>query len=290
MRTLFAAATSMLALTAAAQAQPDGWSDAEIAEARETIETLSALASKTSLAGLTRLWKTALSGLDDVRNAPDPVSAAEMAIIRLMAAASLPSPEDAARLLAGGVTGTASGAGAAAPQAPAPGPQGQAGAPEPEPEAEADDATGPASLDELVALVDRERDIALKRDVERYVRPVTVRAPKLIFEAAKGAPSDLGGRLSAFLQDQTGARWLVDGNADARGGETLHERRVREHRETLERAERDPAMVRLLTLFPGAELLSVEAPQPPAAGADAMDAPADADQPSEDTIRKERRS
>ena len=49
-------------------------------------------------------------------------------------------------------------------------------------------------------------------------------------------------------------------------------------------------MVRLLTLFPGAELLSVEAPQPPAAGADAMDAPADADQPSEDTIRKERRS
>ncbi|TGY92837.1 DNA polymerase III subunit gamma/tau [Marinicauda pacifica] len=266
--------------------------DAEIAEARETIETLSALASKTSLAGLTRLWKTALSGLDDVRNAPDPVSAAEMAIIRLMAAASLPSPEDAARLLAGGVTGAASGAGAAAPQAPAPGPQGQAGAPEPEPEAEAeaDDATGPASLDELVALVDRERDIALKRDVERYVRPVTVRAPKLIFEAAKGAPSDLGGRLSAFLQEQTGARWLVDGNADARGGETLHERRVREHRETLERAERDPAMVRLLTLFPGAELLSVETPQPPAAGADAMDAPADADQPSEDTIRKERRS
>src|SRR5690606_26801849 len=49
---------------------------------------------------LTRLWKTALSGLDDVRSAPDPMAAVEMSVIRLMAAASLPGPEDAARLIA----------------------------------------------------------------------------------------------------------------------------------------------------------------------------------------------
>ncbi|MFW6412998.1 MAG: DNA polymerase III subunit gamma/tau, partial [Oceanicaulis sp.] len=71
--------------------------DADLGEAKETAQRLYALSDAQSLAGLGRLWKTALTGLEDVRSAPDPVSAAEMAIIRLMAAASLPSPEDAAR-------------------------------------------------------------------------------------------------------------------------------------------------------------------------------------------------
>lgn len=265
--------------------------DADLAEPKETVQVLTELASSTTLAGLTRLWKTALSGLEDVRSAPDPVSAAEMAVIRLMAAASLPSPEDAVRLLAGGTApaGAQAAAGQEAAQAQsAPSarhePEPEV-APEPEPEAPG----GPSSIDELMVLIDRERDIALKRDVERYVRPVTIRAPKLIYESAKGAPHDLGGRLSAFLQEQTGSRWLVDGNADARGGETLHERRQREHREREERAKRDPAMVKLMTVFPGAEILTLEDPS----AAEPIGAPdveqTDIDQ-TEDAIARERRS
>lgn len=42
MRTLFAAATSMLVLTAAAQAQPDGWTEAEIAHLDTSIQQLMA--------------------------------------------------------------------------------------------------------------------------------------------------------------------------------------------------------------------------------------------------------
>lgn len=241
--------------------------DAELAEARETVAVLSELAGSVSLAGLTRLWKTALTGLEDVRTAPDPVSAAEMAVIRLMAAAQLPSPEDAARLLAGGVAPESAGPPAAPQEAAPAGPEARHAGAEPQtgpvPEPERREPGGPCSIDDLMALIESERDIALKRDVERFVRPVTVKAPKLIFEAAKGAPHDLGGRLATFLQETTGTRWLVDGNADARGGETLHEKKQREHREREERARRDPAIVKLMTLFPGAEIVSLEHPPEP---------------------------
>ena len=263
--------------------------DADLAEAKETVQVLCELAASVSLAGLTRLWKTALTGLEDVRSAPDPVSAAEMAVIRLMAAAQLPSPEDAARLIAGGAA-PQSNAAPAAPEAQAPSaPQARhEAAPEPaEPEPAEPDAQGPSSIEELMVLIERERDIALKRDVERFVRPVTIAAPKFIFEAAEGAPHDLGGRLASFLAEHTGSRWFVDGKA-ARGGETLYERRQREAREREERARRDPAMVRLMTLFPGAEIVSLEAPPAaePIAGPDLSPSQ---DMP-EDPIAQERRS
>jgi len=236
--------------------------DADLGEAAETAERLNALSQRHSLASLGRLWKAALTGLDDVRSAPDPVSAAEMAVIRLMAAASLPSPEDAARLLAG-----APAAPVPAPAAPAPAPQPdpapQAG-PEPSPPSAsgtgaAPAASGPASLDDILALIDEARDIELKLDVERYVHPVSVRPGALVFRAGEGAPANLGGRLSAFLNTATGARWLVDASARG-GGETAYERRKREHKERIEAVMREPVMIRALTLFPGAELIHVSEP------------------------------
>ncbi len=242
--------------------------DADLAEARETVERLTALAEARSLGALSRLWKTALTGLEDVRSAPDPVSAAEMAVIRLMAASSLPPPEDAARLIAAAKAGAdASGAPAASP-APS-GPQSQAA----EPPASAAPVEplapeGPASLDDLIALIDEKRDISLKYDVERYLRPVSFRPGAVAFEPAEGAPSTLGGRIAAFLHEATGARWLVDASAK-RGGETLNERRQREREARMAEVMRDPAMVKALTLFPGAELIGVEDTAP------------GADQPSE---------
>ncbi|PWE18779.1 DNA polymerase III subunit gamma/tau [Marinicauda salina] len=253
--------------------------EADLAEAAETVERLRGLADAQSLAGLTRLWKTALTGLEDVRAAPDPVAAAEMAVIRLMAAAGLPSPEDAARVLAGQPTAEGSAQGAPAREAAsAPPPVRAEAAPQPEPASEpAPD--GPTDLDQLVALIDEARDLDLKLDVERYVRPVSMKAGKLVFEAGDGAPTNLGGRLAAFLQESTGARWLVDGSADARGGETIAERRERERREQFEQAARDPAIVEAMTLFPGAEIIAVEDPEQNDA------APAEADPARQENAR-----
>ena len=193
-----------------------------------------------------------------------------MAVIRLMAAAALPSPEDAARLLAGH-TPSPGGGGQAPTSGPPPAgpdqPSAQTDSPRPEEGSDAPQGAspgGPDSMSALIAMIEAERDLALKTDVERYVRPVSVGAGKLVYEAADGAPGNLGARLSGFLQDRTGERWLVDGKGDARGGETLAERRRREAREAEERARRDPVMVRAMTLFPGAEIVGFEEPAPPA--------------------------
>ncbi|MGP1274239.1 MAG: DNA polymerase III subunit gamma/tau [Caulobacterales bacterium] len=236
---------------------------ADLAEAPETAARLRELAGAHSLASLTRLWKTALSGLEDVRSAPDPMAAVEMSVIRLMAAASLPGPEEAARLIA------ALESGAPLPSAPqgssdaAEGPAADAG---PQADNAVPSADGPSSLEELLALLDREREVMLHDQVERFVRLASIGQGKLVYEAAKGAPEDLPSRLAGFLHTQTGARWLVDSQGRAPGAETVRERRRREADALRERALRDPAVVRAMTLFPGAELESVTplepAPQP----------------------------
>ena len=226
---------------------------ADLGEAQETVDRLAKLAESHSLASLGRLWKTALTGLEDVRNAPDPVSAAEMAVIRLMAAASLPSPEDAARLLAGVAAPSGGGANPSTGPGGAPsGPHATYAAP-PEPEFH-----GPKDLDALIALVDEARDIGLKLDIERCFRPVSIKPGAIVFEPTENAPSNLGGRIAAFLQEQTGERWLVDSKPKSKGGETIAERRERQHEERMDAVRRDPAMVKALTLFPGAEILTVD--------------------------------
>ena len=262
--------------------------DADLGEAKETIARLVTLSEAHSLASLGRLWKTALTGLDDVRTAPDPSSAAEMAVIRLMSAASLPSPEDAARLLAGVPRTEMQAAAQPAPSTPAPDqPEAREShsesrivpfnRPAPPPveappgydEHEDGDAPvsdvlpGPSSLEELIADVEEAREIGLKLDVERYVKLVSLRPGALAYEPAPGAPSDLGGRLARFLQDMTGARWLVDSSAK-NGQETLHDRRRREAEHEREAVLKDPAMISALAAFPGAELIAIEPALAPA--------------------------
>ena len=123
---------------------------------------------------------------------------------------------------------------------------------------------GPASLADLIAMLDAEREVLLKDQVERFVRPVSVGKGKLVFEAASGAPDDLSGKLAAFLQAETGQRWLVDSRGRAPGVETVRERTRRETEERRERVLRDPAVVKAMTLFPGAELEAIIAPAPDA--------------------------
>jgi DNA polymerase-3 subunit gamma/tau len=57
------------------------------------------MAGKLSMPVLTRTWQMLLKGLEEVRLAPMPLSAAEMALIRLAYAADLPSPVDLVKKL-----------------------------------------------------------------------------------------------------------------------------------------------------------------------------------------------
>ncbi|MEE2565814.1 DNA polymerase III subunit gamma/tau [Hyphobacterium marinum] len=247
---------------------------ADLGEPKDVVERLQAISERYTLAQLTRLWKILLTGLDDIRLSPDPLTGAEMTLLRLGSAANLPSPEDAARMLAG--------QGSSAPPAPAkPAPEP---APEPTPSAQssnemreaeedgrpfadediasegpsqAEPSPGPETFEALVALIAERRDIALKSDVERYVRLVSFKPGRIVFEPAKGAPGDIAPRLTKRLLEWTGATWGALATTDSRGGETIAEKRRREHRETLEAAAREPGVAEALSLFPGAEVVEV---------------------------------
>ena len=81
------------------------------------------LAAKLSVASLTRAWQILLKGLFEVRDATRPISACEMALIRLAYAAELPPTDKLVKdLLDGGAVPAPRGGGAPAPSSPSRGP------------------------------------------------------------------------------------------------------------------------------------------------------------------------
>jgi DNA polymerase-3 subunit gamma/tau len=233
---------------------------------------LTALGADLSAGVLSRLWQMLLKAQDEARRAPDPKAAAEMALIRLAYASDLPGPEEALKALqagenpasggAGRPSGGGSGGGGSAATARAIQPQAHAA---PQPAAQ----TQPVlqSFEDVVALIDARRDIHLKLDVERYVRPISFRAGAIEFEPAPGCPSNLAQRLSARLKDWTGQPWLVAAQGGG-GAESLHERAERERLSAQREAEADPFVRDVLGAFPGAEVVGVRTLRPePQAGA-----------------------
>src|SRR5262249_23234727 len=68
-----------------------------------------AMAGRLGMAELTRTWQMLLKGLGELQQAPAPLQALEMLIIRLTYAAELPSPAAAVEALSAGRVPTSSG-------------------------------------------------------------------------------------------------------------------------------------------------------------------------------------
>ena len=217
---------------------------------------------------LARLWQMLLRAHEEVGRAPDPAAATDMALIRLAHAADLPGPEEALKLLRNGETpaGSPSGGGGSSGGGVAPGGAARALSPQASlqaaPQAEARQAPVLQSFEDLVALIDAERDIALKLDVERFVRPVSFRPGVLEFEPAPGAPANLAQRLVGRLKAWTGQPWLVAAQGGG-GAESLWERQTREARETRAEIAQDPFVLSVLEAFPGAEVVQIRHLPPP---------------------------
>jgi DNA polymerase-3 subunit gamma/tau len=237
---------------------------------KEQVQRLAALGAAVSAVSQARLWQMLLRAYDEVRRAPDPAATVEMALIRLAYAADLPGPEEALKALREG--GDIPG-----PSPSAPGPRGGGGASArssaaPMMAAQPSHATAPQpalrNFDDVVALIDQRRDIALKLDVEKYVRLISFRTGAISFEPAPGAPNNLSQRLSARLKDWTGQPWLVAAEGGG-GAETLAEIKAKELEAARAEALADPFVRQVMEVFPGAELTEIRslAPPEPAAAA-----------------------
>ena len=124
------------------------------------------------------------------------------------------------------------------------------------------------SFEDVLRLIDAKRDVTLKLDVEKFVRPISFRPGAITFEPAPGAPSNLQQRLAQKLKDWTGQAWLVAAEGGG-GAESLYERVGRETQETRAVALADPFVQSILEAFQGAEIvdvrqLKIETPESPA--------------------------
>ncbi|MBL8548646.1 MAG: DNA polymerase III subunit gamma/tau [Hyphomonadaceae bacterium] len=220
----------------AARAQALG-QDARLVGAADWLARVRALGEKLTPAQLSRLWQMLLKALEETGRAPDPVASAEMAMVRLCAAAGLPPPEEAARLMREGGGGPPASSRQAEGRHDAGGPRLQA-------------------FPDLLSLLEEQRDIDLLVALEKYVRLKSFRPGEMIFQGAPGMPPELPRRIQRLLKDVTGELWVVRADADS-GVESLAERRALEQAKALDELKRHPYVAEALRAFPGAEITGV---------------------------------
>ena len=225
---------------------------------KEQAQRIAAVGALASAGSLSRLWQMLLKAHDEVRRAPDPSAAVEMALIRLTYAADLPGPEEALKALRDGETPGGGGGGGGQMVSGGGGAVAQARFSQPATHAapQAETVTL-ASFEDVLSLIEKKREIRLKLDVDGYLRLVSFRPGAIVFEPAPGAPKDLAPRLVARLKEWTGQPWLVAAEGGG-GAETAWERQKREEREARAEIEADPFVRSVLDAFPGAEILGVK--------------------------------
>ncbi|MFC4626403.1 DNA polymerase III subunit gamma/tau [Daeguia caeni] len=244
-------------------------------------------AEKLSVRVLSRTWQMLLKGIAEVDTASRPVQAAEMLLIRLAHAADLPTLDEALRGLEnGGGTGTRlqpSGngrpAGGGAPQArggadavggaammPVAGNAAptmriveaqpmQAIAPQP-----VENAPQPKvpvnSLQDILALADKHRDMQFKVLVKNCVRLASIAPGRLEIGLTDDAPKSLPSDIAQHLLNWTGIRWVV---TVARGvtSQTVAEAEAERRDHLVTDARADPDVAAILAAFPGARITDV---------------------------------
>jgi DNA polymerase-3 subunit gamma/tau len=220
------------------------------------------LAARLTMPVLARAWQLLLKGFGEVRDAPSPIAAAEMLVVRLAYAADLPNPADLVRQLKdqGPVTNGQARAPAAPPQGSAPrmsatGTGGSQAMASPAPAAATAKAM-PANIEALAELAGTMRDGQLKYQIENHMHVVRFERGRIEFRPTERAPQSLAADLTAKISNWTGERWIVS-ISNATGQATLAEqKRAAEQAMRLE-IRNHPLVAEALTHFPDAELMDV---------------------------------
>ena len=229
-------------------------------------------ANELGIPHLTRAWQMLLKGLEETAASSNPLMTAEMILIRLAYAADLPAPADIVERLKDSEQQSAPSASSPHPKPTATAKADihsaetqmrttiatrQDTAP---PSGEAVQVSPPlTSFAAIVAFVGERRDIKLKSQLERLVRPVSVAPGKLEIALEADAPRSLPGELGRKLEAWTGSRWMVLVSAEA--GDKPIAVQQRERRASLfDDARANEQVKAALEIFPGAEIIDVSGP------------------------------
>ncbi len=227
------------------------------------------MAAKLSVASLTRAWQMLLKGLIETRDATRPITACEMALIRLAYAADLPPTDKLVRdvLERGGAGDARQGVPPPSGAAPRSAPMASGGSAmarsAPAPQAIPDNAPVLKSLEEIAAMAAANHAPVLKVHIENDMHLVRLEPGRLEFRPTPRAPRTLAGDLQQKLRDWTGARWTVSISNDT-GAPTLAEAKKSHHAARVEAVLQAPLVRAVLDRFPGAEIVAVRDVEAPA--------------------------
>ena len=226
-----------------ALAQVAGEADAPTAEEREQ---LGEWASRMQVGQVHRLWQLLHKGHEEVRDAPDPLVSARMALLRVLHASNLPDPGALARKLEelekrGPAPAAAGDGGAAAAPAPS------------------------AALDweTLVDKVDKAGHLQAASIMRLQIRPVSVEPGRLVYDRAKKYSDAIEPVLKDALYAVSGERWTLETGDPAQAAPSLVEREQAARDEAKAKLREHPLVKATLAAFPDAELIEDGAELPP---------------------------
>ncbi len=215
-------------------AEPDAPSEEERAALGEFGQRLSA-------SQLHRLWQLLLKGHEEVRQAPDPLVALQMALLRVLHAAEIPDPGKLAKRieeLASNqhvAAAALASAGEVAPVAPV--------------------ASGNLDWSELVERVDQAGQLRVAQMMRDRVRVIDIAPERLIFEQADQFSDDPIPDIRDALFKLTGKRWQVE-RGEGQAQPSLREQAEEAARDAEERTRAHPLVKAALETFPDAELIN----------------------------------
>ncbi|MCF6219890.1 MAG: DNA polymerase III subunit gamma/tau [Robiginitomaculum sp.] len=248
--------------------------EAEFDMAPDQVTRLHDLAGGLTMGQITRAWQMLLAAHGDVRTAPDPLAAAEMALLRLAVAGDLPPPELAAQLLAGlkdvktppkASAGNVPSSGGSSAEisgteisSAAPTAHGNT-APQLETKSAPQAAQSLASklefnrFEDLVAGVPKNKT-GLRYDIEKFIRPIRFEPGTFVFSFAPNFPKDLEYQLRAWVTDATARPWHIEVDTKTQGEPSLLERRRAAQAAQKDAEENHPLAKAARALFPGVEI------------------------------------
>lgn len=197
--------------------------DAAFDFAPDQIERLRGLGETFSAGQLTRAWQILMSAHSEVRRAPVPLAAAEMALLKLALAGQMPPPELAAQIIRQAQKLESDG-GAGLPQltppvAPnAPAISAPSISPPTSSSAQTVSMTAPMPvtpaapslrLESFADYVEQVDDLRLRHDLERYVSVVSFADGQAEIHITEARHNSIVGRMVRSLQELTGQQWLV---------------------------------------------------------------------------------
>ena len=229
-----------------------------------------AFSQSLSMRILTRTWQLLLKALEEISSAPNPMMAAEMAVIRITHVSDLPSPEELVKKLTS-THSESEGVKKGNPSKSISNTTSSNFKPTQQTETRPIKNEGNTALaldtetldlqyptfESVLEIIRKFRDMKLLIDVENSVRLSSYVPGRIEFTPTENAPKDLAQRLGQLLQNWTGFRWAITvvGNCS---GETIQEQRNAKDATLKREAKLHPFVKTVFDNFPKASIVEIK--------------------------------